>query len=180
MNGQSLAWKNLWRRSDFLEFLLVPRWVQMKFFNKHHCIGSWFRVSSIGCFVITRCLLFLNFADSQPSIWPGWHNLWSLSGPVLDVFWCNFNRKSSHQDAHPKTICNHRLQRAFGRICCGVASASPIHWPKGAGAIQGIPSQAEEQTAPKNRNHVFWRWAIGKMNYSSIISICIDVAYFLG
>lgn len=38
--------------------------------------------------------------DSKPLVWLGRNNLWTFFGSLLDFFWCNTHRKSSHQNAH--------------------------------------------------------------------------------
>lgn len=40
-------------------------------------------------------------ADSQPSVRPGWNNLWSFPGALLDLLWCHFDWESHREDAHP-------------------------------------------------------------------------------
>ncbi|KAF0038057.1 hypothetical protein F2P81_008541 [Scophthalmus maximus] len=37
--------------------------------------------------------------------------LWTLSGPIVEFFWCNTHRESSYQNAHSETVCDRHLQQ---------------------------------------------------------------------
>ncbi|XP_047185269.1 vacuole membrane protein 1 isoform X2 [Scophthalmus maximus] len=77
--------------------------------------------------------------------------LWTLSGPIVEFFWCNTHRESSYQNAHSETVCDRHLQQTNSgvdgvphRICstagCGTAEA-----------LQGVLGGPEGQAAPSCR-----------------------------
>lgn len=86
--------------------------------------------------------------DSQSTVRSCGYHLRSFSGAFLDVLRRHRHRQGSHQDAHPKGVCDHCVQRDAhrkGTRSVGLRAGAGTQGPR---TIPSIPQQPEGASSP--------------------------------